>query len=155
MNDFTWVQAAPFRAHLRRLLELTGLPWPVLAYQADVPASMVEHLLFGRNGRLPTRIPVESARRLFALREATLLELRTCWVPADRTRADLVALLVQGCPPRSLARYCRLSEPQLLATLEASRCSRLTELLAAAARAQWRDTRAIPAGLPDRLRATA
>ncbi|MCA0308590.1 MAG: hypothetical protein LCH87_14770 [Actinobacteria bacterium] len=62
-----WVQAAPFRALVLWLVELTGLPWAVLAEQAEVPPAVVHRLLHGRGGRRPARIPRDCAARLLAL----------------------------------------------------------------------------------------
>lgn len=69
------MQAAPFRAHLGRLIDLTGLPWTELARHALVPPAVVHRLLFGRNGRLARRIPRDYARRLLELDEQRLLAL--------------------------------------------------------------------------------
>jgi len=74
-TDSTWVQAAPFCALVSRLVDLTGLPLPVLANQARIPPAMVHGLLHGRDGRRPTRIPHDCARRLLALDERTLVKL--------------------------------------------------------------------------------
>ncbi len=73
--DSSWVQAAPFRALVGRLLDVTGLPWQVLARQARVPPAVVHRLLYGRDGRRPARIPPDCARRLLALDERSLLNL--------------------------------------------------------------------------------
>ncbi len=73
--DHYWVQAAPFRAHLQRLLDLTGVPWTTLAAEAIVPPAVVQRLLFGRGGRPLTRIPADCARRLLALDERSLRAL--------------------------------------------------------------------------------
>ncbi len=75
MRDDYWVQAAPFRALLDRLLDVTGLPWPVLAQEAGIPLRLAEHLLFGRRGRRLGRIPADSARRILLLDEARLARL--------------------------------------------------------------------------------
>lgn len=74
-TEHAWVQAAPFRAHLQRLLDQTGLPWTALAAQALVPPAVVHRLLYGRGGRPMSRIPREYARRLFALDEGRLRTL--------------------------------------------------------------------------------
>lgn len=66
------MQAAPFRAHLDRLIDLTGLPWTELAGQARVPPAVVHRLLYGRNGRCMSRIPRDYARRLLELDERGL-----------------------------------------------------------------------------------
>jgi hypothetical protein len=74
-TDHYWVQAAPFRALVARLVDVTGLPLPVLARQARVPPAVVHGLLYGRAGRRPSRIPQECARRLLALDERHLIHL--------------------------------------------------------------------------------
>lgn len=72
-NDHdTWVQAAPFRAILGRLMDVTGLPWPVLADQGRLPPQLVHRLLYGRDGRRITRIPRDCACRILALDERSL-----------------------------------------------------------------------------------
>lgn len=146
--------AAPFRAHVRRLLDQTGLPWPVIALAGGLPPVLIRNLLFGRDGRHRSRLPASAARRLLALDAERLLGHQRMWVPAAPTAAVIAELLSQGCPPPALARYCRLSEPELIAVLESPMCTRLTELLAQAARWQWRrplrplPTQAVPVGSP-------
>jgi hypothetical protein len=74
VNDhYYWVQAAPFRALLDRLIDVTGLPWPVLARQGRLPPQLVHRLLYGRDGRRVSRIPRECACRILALDEHRLL----------------------------------------------------------------------------------
>jgi hypothetical protein len=73
-NDY-WVQADPFRALLDRLIDITGLPWPVLARHGRLPPQLVHRLLYGRDGRRLRRIPREYARRILALDERRLLQL--------------------------------------------------------------------------------
>ncbi len=73
-TNYLWVPAAPFRALLVHLIELSGLPWPVLAQHAGLPPSLVERLL-SSPGRALRRIPPECARRLLALDEAQLRRL--------------------------------------------------------------------------------
>ncbi len=75
MTDHYWVQAAPFRALVCRLIDLTGLPWPVLARYAGVSPTVVRRLLYGREGHAYSRIPSDSARRLLALDEMELQRL--------------------------------------------------------------------------------
>jgi hypothetical protein len=74
-NHDSWVQAAPFRALLARLMDVTGLAWPVLADHGRLPPRLVEHLLYGRDGRRLARIPRECACRILALDERRLLQL--------------------------------------------------------------------------------
>ncbi len=70
-----WVQAAPFSALVARLVDLSGLPWPVLADHAQVPPAVVHRLLYGRDGRRPSRIPHDCALRLLELDEESLVRL--------------------------------------------------------------------------------
>ena len=70
-----WVQADPFRALLHRLIDVTGLPWPVLAAQARIPRRLAHHLLFGRRGRRLGTIPSDCARRILQLDEGQLRRL--------------------------------------------------------------------------------
>jgi hypothetical protein len=74
-SDQYWVQAAPFRALVTRLIDITGMPWPELAHEACVPPAVVHRLIFGRGGRQPRRIPPDCARRLLALDESALLRV--------------------------------------------------------------------------------
>ena len=79
MNDHdstdhdAWVQAAPFRALLARLMDVTGLPWPVLADHGRLPPQLVHRLLYGRDGRRLSRIPRDCACRILALDEGSLV----------------------------------------------------------------------------------
>jgi hypothetical protein len=75
VNNNDWVQAAPFRALLGQLIEVTGLPWPALARHGRLPPQLVHHLLHGRDGRRVARIPHECARRILALDEECLLKV--------------------------------------------------------------------------------
>ncbi len=74
-TDQYWVQAAPFRALVARLLDLTDLPWPLIARHAGVPPAVMHRLLYGREGHTPGRIPSDCARRLLAVDEAQLVRL--------------------------------------------------------------------------------
>ena len=149
MSDDLWVLAAPFRAHVRRLLEQTGLPWPVVALAVGLPPTLVRNLIFGRDGRHRSRLPAPAARRLLTLDAERLLGQSRVWVPAGPSAEIVAELLHGGCPPAALARYCRLSEPELIGLLDASLCSGLTELLAGAARLQWhRPLQSVPGQAP-------
>ncbi|MCB0910903.1 MAG: hypothetical protein KDB60_04715 [Propionibacteriaceae bacterium] len=74
-TDQYWVQAAPFRALVARLLDLTDLPWPLVARHAGVPPAVMHRLLHGRDGHARGRIPSDCARRLLAVDEAQLVRL--------------------------------------------------------------------------------
>lgn len=74
-TDQYWVQAAPFRALVTRLLDLSGLPLPLLADHAGVPPAAIQSLLAGRDGRPSGRISRECAQQLLAIDETRLLHL--------------------------------------------------------------------------------
>lgn len=74
-HDHYWVKAAPFRALLDRLIDITGLPWRALAHHGRLPPRLVHRLLYGRGGRPLTRIPRDCASRILALDERRLREL--------------------------------------------------------------------------------
>ncbi len=74
-DPYYWVQADPFRALLDRLIDVTGLPWPVLARHGRLPPQLVHRLLYGRNGHRLVRIPRECACRILALDERRLLQV--------------------------------------------------------------------------------
>lgn len=133
--------SAPFRAHLRLLLDGTGLPWPVMALAAGVPLRLVARLLNTPGSRRLPKLPAESAHRLLHLDLRTLAELERREIPAQETARILASLLADGCPPARLARYCRLSRSELTSTLTAPTCTRLTALLARSARMQYRTAR--------------
>ena len=131
----SWVDAAPFRAHVRHAITVAGVPWPAFAVESGVPVPAVRTLLFGRAGRTQTRIEPRIATRLLRVDAAELAGLRRTQVSSDETAHRLRSLLVDGIDPLRLARWCAL-EPHELARLvdgETFRCSRLTECLSVAA----------------------
>lgn len=138
--------ADPFRAHLGQLLDHTGLPWPVLALKADVEPVIVRHLLFGHQGLRIAELPVTAAEKLFSLTADDLFATGRRWVPARETSRDVDALIADGFPPPSLARYCRLSLTQLHCLRGNSRCLEQTALLARSARLQYSALRPGTAG---------
>lgn len=132
--------SAPFRAHLRLLLDGTGLPWQVMALAADVPLRLVGRLLNTPGSRRLPKLPAEAAQRLLRLNQNHITELSRLRIPSQQTAQILSSLLADGCPPGQLARYCRLSRSELSATLSAPTCSQLTALLAQSAQLQcYRD----------------
>lgn len=134
-----WVEAAPFRAHVRHLCATTGLPWPVLAMRAGVSLALVDHLLHGREGRTPRRITRTCAARLLAVTQAGVSALAVEGVHADAaTRlagvlqrrgwsaaevadaADVPPGVVQGLLDGVLPRVTVLDELRLRALVAAS-----------------------------------
>ncbi len=60
-----WVDAAPFRAYLRHLVDSTGLPWQEVAAVARISVPDARRLLTGRRGKPVRRVSPETARRIF------------------------------------------------------------------------------------------
>ncbi len=98
-----WVEAGPFRAHLRQLMEAGGLSSTEVAVLAGVPPRMTSSLVSGRGGRPVRRISPEYARALLRVAAADVRSLRTRQVPAAETRLRLLRLLGRGREPVELA----------------------------------------------------
>lgn len=132
----TWVDAAPFRAHLRRVLAAADVPWPAVAVAAGIPVATVHTLLFGRAGRPQARIDPRVAARVLRVepRDLRLLGLVRvdAWATVERLRAALAA----GLDPLQLARWCRIPPDELAALVdgESATCSRLTQAMSLAVR---------------------
>lgn len=90
-----WVEAGPFRAHLRHLMDVGGLTVTEIAVLAGVPPRMATSLLHGRAGRPVRRISTENARSLLWLGAADVQSLRTRQVPAEESRLRLRRLLAR------------------------------------------------------------
>ncbi|GAB3924244.1 hypothetical protein GCM10011575_03060 [Microlunatus endophyticus] len=138
-----WVDAAPFRAHVRHLMELTGVPWRTLAVLADVPPQSVDHLLRGRAGRPVPRLHPLIAERLFHLTHTAVVDAGRRRVHAARTRVLLGCLVDRGWLISEIARRTQLPVSGLsaLAIGEDTVCSQLVAAtVKAAAQALW-DTR--------------
>lgn len=134
----TWVDAAPFRAHVDQLLTI-GLTEPVIAQLTGMSVRAVRHLVFGRHGRPIRRICGESARRLLLIttRDATAMRFRPVAVRPSRLR--LRAMAAAGWSPAQLAETADISLSEVQQVLErgSATCSRLLELKIAAAFTQW------------------
>jgi hypothetical protein len=130
-----WIPAAPFRAHVRHVIEVAEIPWQVAAVEAGVSLSLVQHLLWGRTGRVPSRIAPAAAARLLRLTASDLAGLHRGMVPATETTRRLRELLAAGWAPDRLAGFCRLRPTELAALVEGDTvgCTRLTESLVRAA----------------------
>ena len=127
--------AAPFRAHVLHTIAEARVPWPAFAIAADVPVTVIQTLLFGRDARPSRRLAPRVATKVFAVRASDLTELRTGHVGADLAAARMRAVLRSGVPPERLARWCDLAPDELARLVEGrtATCSRLTEALAVAA----------------------
>lgn len=103
-SDTAWVLAAPFRAHLRHLVEGSGLPWEVVALHAGVSVSTASGLLFGRRGRPLRRIARPVALRLLAVSVESVSRLPRLAIPAGASGSRARLLLGRGAHPQALAR---------------------------------------------------
>ncbi len=72
-----WVEAAPFRAYLRHLIDSSGLPWQEVAAVARISVPDARRLLTGRHGKTARRISPETARRLFWIDQVKLSRAAT------------------------------------------------------------------------------
>lgn len=131
-----WVQAAPFRAHVRHLIVGHGLAWRTVALLAGVPAAAMTALLHGRNGRPQQRIHPVLAGRLFRLTGRDILAAGMRPMPADLCRAALRDLRAAGWTMTDFSARTGLQRDQLAAVADGrcTHCSRLAgaTLLAAA-----------------------
>ncbi|TDT32758.1 hypothetical protein ACF3NT_01610 [Naumannella halotolerans] len=74
-HEYEWVLAAPFRAHLRELIDDGGLPWQAVAVACGIPLRMTHTLLFGRHGRTLPKLPPRIARQLLRVSPRDLRSL--------------------------------------------------------------------------------
>jgi hypothetical protein len=101
----TWqpyVDAEPVREHLR-ILGAAGIGWQQAATVADVSPNTVNHLLYGKGGRLPARrCRKELADVLFAVQPILDNYADHALVDATGTVRRLRALVVAGWPMQDL-----------------------------------------------------
>jgi hypothetical protein len=139
-DDGTWVSAAPFRAHLRRLIITSGVGWRTVAVLAEMPSSALRRLLHGRNGRPLTRFHPQLASRLLALTPETIAETAQHRRTSRESMAVLRLLLARGWDVDELARRSGLVAGELEAIVEQRQlsCSQLTAAtIRAMAQALW------------------
>lgn len=115
--DWRWVTAAPFRAHLRHLLDETGLPWRVVAGEAGLPDRVVRSLLHGRAGRPLRRIAPHYARRLLRLDASHLSAALRELTPVTAAHAAAHRLLGNGWSAAQIAAAAELTVPEVEALL--------------------------------------
>lgn len=133
-----WVDAIPFRAHVRFLMSVGALSAADVATVAGVSVTAVDHLLSPRGGDRVRRVSPDTARRLLALTAEDVRGLRWQLVPAHRARAKLDTLRKAGWTDGRIAERARVDVGDL-ARLDGSEqhCSALLTLrLTAAARAR-------------------
>lgn len=131
----TWVDAAPFRAHVRHAMNVADVPWPAVAVAAGVSVPAVRALLGGRAGRPQARVEPRLAARLLRVDAGELIAMRSARVPSALTAERLRHLLADGVDPLRMARWCQIAPDELTALVDgdATSCSRLTEALVLAA----------------------
>jgi hypothetical protein len=91
-----WVDAAPFRAHLRHVMAVGDLSIEVVAALTGINPRAAAHLLDGRAGRPVRRISADVGRRLLQLTSFDARTVRWRLVPARMTRARLRELVAEG-----------------------------------------------------------
>jgi hypothetical protein len=125
-----WVEAGPFRAHLRHLMDVGGLTATEVAVLAGVPPRMAASLASGRGGRPVRRISPENARALLRVAAADVRSLSARQVPAAESRLRLQRLLLRCGSPVRLAEDLGVAASALheLARPDASWCSALLAL---------------------------
>jgi hypothetical protein len=135
-----WVDAAPFRAHVRRLIAQYRLTWRTVAMLAEVPTGAIGRLVCGRGRRPVTRLHPLIAERLFHLTDEAvrLAEIRPA--SAARSRELLDRLIEHGWPIPVLADRAQIPAIELSAISSGERqhCSQLTEaVIKAVVQALW------------------
>ncbi len=108
-----WVDAAPFRAHLRFLTGVGLLSTEDVATLAGISASAADHLLHGRAGRPVRRISPEVARRLLAISATDVRSLRWRLGPAEKAQLLLAELSRAGHSDAQIADEARVSATEL------------------------------------------
>lgn len=123
--DAAWVDAGPFRAHLRHLMAVGSLDVVEVAVVLGLPTGSVRHLLEGRAGRPLRRISPWTARRLLLVRPADVRHLRWALTPADAARGALGRLRESGWSLEDVASAVGSGVDELTLLAAAPRCSRL------------------------------
>jgi hypothetical protein len=124
-RDPGWVDAAPFRAHLKHLMAAGSLDAPEVAVVLGLSTRAVRHLLDGRAGRVPRRISPHTAHRLLVVRADDVRGLRWCLTPADAARAALRRLLADGWTTDEVASAVGVGLDVLASLEDDVRCNRL------------------------------
>jgi len=136
-----WVDAGPFRAHLRHLMAVGDLTATEVATLAGVSPRMTGSLLHGRGGRPLRRIDPDSARALITVTSHQARSLRSRQVPAGESCARLRRLMTDGVELDDLADRLEVAPAVLngLADGSASWCTGLLALRLVVAVRAWSD----------------
>ncbi len=124
-GDASWVEAAPFRAHLRHLMSVGRLDAVEVAVVLGLSTRAVRHLLEGRAGRVARRISPRTARQLLLVHPEDVRGLRWCVTPAAAARTASRRLLARGWSPDALATAAGVGLDELRALETGSHCNRL------------------------------
>lgn len=120
-----WVDAAPFRAHLKHLMAVGPLDGPEVAVVLGLPTRAVRHLLEGRAGRLPRRISPRTARLLLLVGADDVRALRWCLTPASTAETSWRRLRDAGWSAVEVASAVGFGLDELAALEHRAHCSRL------------------------------
>ena len=133
----TWVDAAPFRAHVAHLMAAAGLSIEAVALLAGVHTKAVARLIAGQDtGRSAARrIKPELARCLLQVHSSDVRALRCRIVGAQTVTGRARLLRSSGWSEERLAATLGVDRPSLAGLLEgsATTCTALVALRAAAA----------------------
>ncbi len=129
-QESRWVAAAPFRAHVRFVSAVSGLPWSAIALEAGVPLTVVHHLLDMRPGRQVHRLRADLAEQLLAVTVESVEQLARAFVPAGTARDHAARLTRFGWTAETLAARLHITVGELrsVARGETGHVSRLLEL---------------------------
>ncbi len=123
--DPRWVDAGPFRAHLRHLMSVGHLDGPEVAVVLGLSTPAVRHLLEGRDGRVSRRISPQTARRLLLVRPDDVRGLRWCLAPTTTARTSLGRLRASGWSAAEVASAVGFRLDELAAVEHRTHCNRL------------------------------
>jgi len=123
--DPRWVDAGPFRAHLKHLMSVGALDVAEVAVVLGLSTRAVRHLLEGRAGRLPRRVSPQVARRLLAVRADDVRGLRWCVTPAGAACTSLGRLRASGWSPLEVATAVGFGLDELASLEPHTHCNRL------------------------------
>ena len=120
-----WVDARPFRAHLRHLMSVGPLDVAEVAVVVGLSTRAVQHLLEGRAGRMPRRISPQTARRLLLVQPDDVRGLRWCLTPTAVARTSLDRLRASGWSTAETATAVGFGLGELAAVEHLSHCNRM------------------------------
>ena len=123
--DGRWVDAAPFRAHLRHLMAVGRLEAREVAVVLGLSTRAVQHLLEGRTGRPVRRISPSTARRLLLVSADDVRDLRWCLAPVAAPRTSWQRLRASGWSAEEVASRVGFTLDELRALEHGTHCNRL------------------------------